>query len=116
MIPDHYTDAQKAAYAKGRADSVMDTQATLSAGVRPMRDAAWCEGWAAAGATIDLGFLPDQPPADRPYAPTPAPLQAAAESRCDPCAAGEHGNCQGHTVSCWCPCSDTGAADGGRLG
>jgi hypothetical protein len=40
---------------------------------------------------------------------------AAGEPRCAPCLAGRHGNCQAHTVSCWCSCSD-GAADGGRLG
>lgn len=35
--------------------------------------------------------------------------------KCVPCTKGLHGNCQGHTVTCWCTCSD-GAADGGRLG
>lgn len=162
MIPEHYTKAERAAYAQARADASRDFQLSLTAGMRPTQDHAWIDGWRAGRPTpeavleaikvelerqaddvhngpylahseddadwtidghVDMEKLVQAivgpaglPPADRPYAALPAALQAASESRCDPCTAGEHGNCQGHTVSCWCPCSDEGAADGGRLG
>ena len=112
MIPEHYTDAERAAYAQARADASRDFQTSLTAGMRPTQDAAWCAGYSKA--MEDHGYDPT-PPDDRPFA-RPAIPQGVVETRCDPCAAGKHGNCQGHTVSCWCPCSDDGAADGGRLG
>lgn len=70
MIPKEYNDAERAAYARARADAARDFQATLTEGVRPMRDAAWIEGYAAAA--DDAGRDPE-PPADRPYAPPALP-------------------------------------------
>ena len=73
MIPQHYTKAERAAYAQARADAARDFQATLTAGMRPTQDAAWCAGWqAGAAAHVDEQIV-GAPPASRPYAPPAAP-------------------------------------------
>lgn len=76
MIPKDYSDAERAAYARARADAARDFQATLSAGIRPTQDAAWIEGWKACAAdTAIVGEPLPEPPADRPYAPPMPPAE-----------------------------------------
>jgi hypothetical protein len=73
MIPGHYTEAERAAYAQARADASRDFQASLTAGMRPTQDAAWVDGWKRGAAASVDEQIAGVPPADRPYAPPASP-------------------------------------------
>jgi hypothetical protein len=77
VIPESYTPAERAAYSRGRADAARDFQTTLTAGLRPVRDAAWVAGYQQACDDEGRGEVP----ADRPYALPVEPVPDAPEYR-----------------------------------